>query len=872
MGDTEEEPEMQRSSSIIAVQAALRMKTPNPTGDAKQQRDAKKAEDAARIKEENRLMRNKLQNTKATIDVDIDNDVIEMDGTKTTVGEVRKLRKMKSSSMLLNKSEDDLAFSVHLSRHLHEIEREPSSLDDHNESYEEGMKRKAAERQATREAQLARIQTENKAKRDKVQAASAKVKATNAELAQLKAQLPAAQPDGSAVSEEPHQLQQRQQRDKQIEELEAKLKQEQQAAAQNHEELQELQVLEDTFTHADDEVLDSMAGVNMSDMTPKQMQQKVEQEKKATISRRKARTQVGGVTTAAQQSKIDQENEAMRARIENQRTTIDHDLYDDMFQVNGTGMNVQQIREVKIQKKKAVRDAELDRIKKENKLLKNRIKNARENKDSAEFELAELRAGLAKVADDNITYVKVDEAKVVLEKAVAAGNLDAIAQANTKLADAQEVHKKQQDQNAIERKVLDQQLHEKEHEIQSLEAKIEEEQQHLVEGKAEIRALQALEVKVVAGEPEVIEQLVTNAGGYDLPPIDDPILMATIDDKINFDGDFTIAEESTTEAAVVEKADTAPLVAAKAPLSWQQKIAAAEDEKKDEAALCITAALRARRFRKLLNNDDLIASDPGLKALRTCIVRRCAGSGHRDMEKVIDSTMGWYRGVFHNDEGVTLSLKARRAKKLDSREFTYGEVNFHTWIEVLRRANPKRGEKFVDLGSGLGKAVFAAHLFFPFGMSVGIEFLEDLHRSAEQALQKFDSQIRTLLDESKRSQRISFENKNLLHAQWKDADVVFFSASSFSDATIESVSAKCAQLKPGARIITIVRRLVDPDELLFKEIDRVHCQMSFGPSTAIVYERKDPRQLEKDRESRRVHAEADMFNFKSLDGLEPQGH
>merc|ERR1719424_1149642 len=124
---------------------------------------------------------------------------------------------MKSSSILFKKSEDDLAFSAHLSGHLHELERHPSSLDDHNESYEEGMERKAAKRQATREANLARIQTENKAKRDKLQAASAKVKATNAELAQLKAQLPAAQSDGSAESE-PQQLQQRQQRDKQIKE------------------------------------------------------------------------------------------------------------------------------------------------------------------------------------------------------------------------------------------------------------------------------------------------------------------------------------------------------------------------------------------------------------------------------------------------------------------------------------------------------------------------------------------------------------------------------------------------------------------------------------------------------------------------------
>jgi len=300
-------------------------------------------------------------------------------------------------------------------------------------------------------------------------------------------------------------------------------------------------------------------------------------------------------------------------------------------------------------------------------------------------------------------------------------------------------------------------------------------------------------------------------------------------------------------------------------LKRQEQIANVLEEKRDHAALLITSALRARRFKKLLNNNDLIAADPGLKMLRTCIVRRCTGGGHQNMEKVVESGCNWYRQLFHCEEGVALSLKGRRSKNLTSREFTYGEVQFHEWIEILKRTNPRNGEKFVDLGSGLGKAVFAAHLFFPFGMCLGIEFLEDLHRHAAGNLQQFDSQIRNLLDERKRSQRISFEHSNMMHAQWKDADVVFFSASAFSDATIESVSAKCAQLKPGARIITIVRQLVDPDNIIFKEIDRVHCQMSFGPSTAIIYERVDPLQLEKDRESRRLRAEADLFGMKSLD-------
>merc|ERR1711865_541103 len=118
----------------------------------------------------------------------------------------------------------------------------------------------------------------------------------------------------------------------------------------------------------------------------------------------------------------------------------------------------------------------------------------------------------------------------------------------------------------------------------------------------------------------------------------------------------------------------------------KQKIENHEEQKRQQAAFVITMALRARRFKKLLSNNKLIGNDPGLKALRTCLVRRIGGEGCRNMEQVIDQVCGWYRQLFHNEEGVTLSLKCRRSKGITAREFTYGEVLFHEWINVLKRA------------------------------------------------------------------------------------------------------------------------------------------------------------------------------------------
>ena len=164
----------------------------------------------------------------------------------------------------------------------------------------------------------------------------------------------------------------------------------------------------------------------------------------------------------------------------------------------------------------------------------------------------------------------------------------------------------------------------------------------------------------------------------------------------------------------------------------------------------------------------------------------------------------------------------------------------------------------------MGKTVFAAHLYFQFGVSKGIEFLDDLHHTANQFKKSFDQEIRMLFDNEKRSQRLEFEHKNFMHANWKDADVVFISCTAFGDDLMKSISKKCEQLKPGARIITLTRQLVNSDANAFHEINRQHCHCTFGPATAFVFERMDPLALEKSRAARKVDPKADIFNFQSL--------
>lgn len=57
---------------------------------------------------------------------------------------------------------------------------------------------------------------------------------------------------------------------------------------------------------------------------------------------------------------------------------------------------------------------------------------------------------------------------------------------------------------------------------------------------------------------------------------------------------------------------------------------------------------------------------------------------------------------------------------------------------LLRAAAPQDGEIFVDLGSGVGKAVFAAGALYPrLKKAVGVEYLPGLHQKAGQYQAKY---------------------------------------------------------------------------------------------------------------------------------------
>lgn len=72
----------------------------------------------------------------------------------------------------------------------------------------------------------------------------------------------------------------------------------------------------------------------------------------------------------------------------------------------------------------------------------------------------------------------------------------------------------------------------------------------------------------------------------------------------------------------------------------------------------------------------------------------------------------------------------------------YGEIEYASYAAALARVRAhgglaRPGGRFVDLGSGSGKAVFAAALLHDFDAALGIELLHSLHAEALKLLERW---------------------------------------------------------------------------------------------------------------------------------------
>ena len=95
------------------------------------------------------------------------------------------------------------------------------------------------------------------------------------------------------------------------------------------------------------------------------------------------------------------------------------------------------------------------------------------------------------------------------------------------------------------------------------------------------------------------------------------------------------------------------------------------------------------------------------------------------------------KDAFSRIDVINVSWVERERKDiLGDRNFTYGEVKFHSFFPLLQLVDPQPGEVFYDLGCGTGLPSAIAAIMFPgLAESSGAEYLEVITQMGSQAIE-----------------------------------------------------------------------------------------------------------------------------------------
>mmetsp|Transcript_8898 Transcript_8898/g.33596 ORF Transcript_8898/g.33596 Transcript_8898/m.33596 type:complete len:703 (-) Transcript_8898:231-2339(-) len=196
--------------------------------------------------------------------------------------------------------------------------------------------------------------------------------------------------------------------------------------------------------------------------------------------------------------------------------------------------------------------------------------------------------------------------------------------------------------------------------------------------------------------------------------------------------------------------------------------------------------------------------------------------------------------LFGDVDGGSVSQHDRsELDKHGNSSFTYGEVEFVSFSKLLAKCDVQPGASFVDLGSGTGKAVFAAAFGgHGFGRCVGIELLPSLHKAAEELKDRVtgarSDTLSRLLSFSLPS--IELIAGDMTIVDWSYADVVYTSSICFTDELLEKIGKLAARMKRGSKFCTL--KVWPNAEDHFSVVYNGWFKMSWGRICVHILERK----------------------------------
>ena len=153
--------------------------------------------------------------------------------------------------------------------------------------------------------------------------------------------------------------------------------------------------------------------------------------------------------------------------------------------------------------------------------------------------------------------------------------------------------------------------------------------------------------------------------------------------------------------------------------------------------------------------------------------------------------------------------------------YTYGETSTKAFQKLMGRIQNKEGKTFLELGSGTGRLCLIASSVF--GMSsTGIERIAPFVSFGKRM-------IRFL-----RIKNCSLIEGDIFAYRWTDADVLYLTATTFPNHTMERVHEKCQELKSGAVFICVTQK-IDREDM--KLLDMEVLSFRWGVATIFFYKK-----------------------------------
>lgn len=196
-----------------------------------------------------------------------------------------------------------------------------------------------------------------------------------------------------------------------------------------------------------------------------------------------------------------------------------------------------------------------------------------------------------------------------------------------------------------------------------------------------------------------------------------------------------------------------------------------------------------------------------------------------------DNLLKIFNEIYKNVDGFSLSISERRKLNLDDKSLVYGEIKPQSFLDLLIKAQVSEKDIFYDLGSGTGKAVILAKLFFNVKKSVGIEILNSLLDVSNEIKNKFINMGFENFND------VFFVKGNFLepHIDFSEANLVFAHSTCLTDDQLKKLETKCLLLKEGARIILITKIFSSNN---FELIYHGETEFSWGYGTTRIYVKK----------------------------------